>query len=268
MSFFPAWFSSVLEKEKAWVYGPSGKTYAVDLNPETVHTIVLWSKNYSNLIENKKNIRDLLKKYNQLYLHFTITGLGGTRIERGVPSLSTSLRQLDPIVEITEKPERVTLRFDPCFFWEEKGKVLSNLSFFKKLAAEISARGIKNVRFSFAQWYGKAKRRADKLDFPYVDPPLEKKLNFSRDLVEIAQHWNLNLYSCSQGFLTSVPGIHPSSCINGPLLEKLHPASTPVSSRKDRSQRAECGCTESIDIGSYSQTCPHCCLYCYANPTI
>ncbi|MCK4557835.1 MAG: DUF1848 family protein [Candidatus Aminicenantes bacterium] len=33
-------------------------------------------------------------------------------------------------------------------------------------------------------------------------------------------------------------------------------------------QRAECRCTESIDIGSYTQSCPHSCLYCYANPRV
>ncbi|TEU04292.1 MAG: DUF1848 family protein [Candidatus Aminicenantes bacterium] len=30
---------------------------------------------------------------------------------------------------------------------------------------------------------------------------------------------------------------------------------------KDR-QRAECRCTESVDIGSYTQSCPRSCLYC------
>ncbi|MDH4198294.1 MAG: DUF1848 domain-containing protein, partial [Candidatus Aminicenantes bacterium] len=28
----------------------------------------------------------------------------------------------------------------------------------------------------------------------------------------------------------------------------------------------DCLCTESVDIGSYAQSCPHSCVYCYANP--
>jgi DNA repair photolyase len=63
-----------------------------------------------------------------------------------------------------------------------------------------------------------------------------------------------------------VPGIRPSACINGRLLQELHPNGAPVSVRKDRTQRRECRCTESVDIGSYTQTCPHSCVYCYANP--
>ncbi|MCP2604906.1 DUF1848 domain-containing protein [Candidatus Aminicenantes bacterium AH-873-B07] len=84
----------------------------------------------------------------------------------------------------------------------------------------------------------------------------------------MAKAYNLNLYACSQSFLINLNEIKPSSCINGNLLIKLHPKNFQTSTRKDKSQREECNCTESIDIGSYTQACPHSCLYCYANPKI
>lgn len=268
VAHFPGWLSAAVKEEKARVYGPSGHCYTVDLSPQAVHTFVLWSKNFENLIENKSCLRDFLQKYDQLYLHFTITGLGGSFIEKGVPHPPVALFQLDPLIKIVGLPERISIRFDPVLYWKEDSAIKTNIHFFEKIAPELNARGIKDIRVSFAQWYAKAKTRAAKHRFFYMDPPQREKKEAAGIIARIAQKWNLELHSCSQNFLTEVPGIRPSSCIDGPLFQKLHPDGEPVSGRKDKSQRAECRCTESVDIGSYTQFCPHSCIYCYANPTI
>jgi hypothetical protein len=268
VAFFPEWLASAFMEEKAKVYGPSGHVYSVNLSPDAVHTIVLWSKNFANLLENEAGLKDVVGKYDQIYLHFSITGLGGTFIERGVPSYRKALSQLDDLVNFVEKPWRVSVRFDPVVYWREGDRVLTNLHVFEKIAPDLEKRGIHDIRFSFAQWYGKAKRRAANHGFFYIDPPQEKKLEDAAYLVQIAKKWNLNLFSCSQDFLTAVNGIRPSSCIDGSYLQSLHPHRERVSTQKDRTQRKECRCTDSVDIGSYTQCCPHCCLYCYANPKI
>jgi len=268
VAFFPEWLSSVLEEKSARIYGPSGFTHTVDLSPEQIHTIVLWSKNFSKLIHNAYKLRDLLQRYDQLYFHFTITGLGGSLIELMVPPPERALSQLEPLLNIAGAPERVTVRFDPVVYWEEKNKILTNLYFFEKIAPTLSRIGIKDIRFSFAQWYRKARRRAENRKFSYIDPSPEEKKEAAQILVQIAELWNLRLYSCSQDFLAEVPGVLPSACIDGQLLQRLHPQNEPVSLRKDKSQRAQCRCTKSVDIGSYTQSCPHACLYCYANPKV
>lgn len=266
VAFFPDWLSAVLEEEEARVHGPSGHTYSVNLSPDIVHSIVLWSKNFANVIENFRGLKDMLQKYDQIYLHFTITGLGETFIERGVPPYQKALDQLTDLVKIVGIPERITIRFDPVVYWRERGSICTNLYIFEKIAPFLQKYGIKDIRISFAQWYKKAVKRAEKIGFPYIDPSEEKKLDGARYLSDVAQAWGFDLHSCSQNFLTEVPGIRPSSCIDGLLLQRLHPCNAPVSLAKDRSQRVECGCTESVDIGSYTQFCPHSCLYCYANP--
>jgi DNA repair photolyase len=268
VAHFSGWLSAALKEEKARVYGPSGHRYTVDLSPQTVHTFVLWSKNFKNLIENKSSLRDLLQKYDQLYLHFTITGLGGSFIERGAPEPSEALSQLDPLIKIVGLSERISVRFDPVLYWIENSELRTNIPFFDKMAPELHARGIKDIRISFAQWYAKAKARAAKYGFLYIDPLQKEKKEAANRLAQMAQSWDFKLYSCSQDFLSEVAGIRPSSCIDGPRLQKLHPDGEPASGRKDKSQRAECRCTESVDIGSYTQFCPHSCLYCYANPRI
>ncbi len=268
VAFFPEWLASAVKNERALVYGPSGRAYTADLRPQSVHTFVLWSKNFESLIKNRHGLRDCLAKHGQLYFHFTVTGLGGSFIEPGVPPPEKALAQLEALVGIAGHPERVSLRFDPVVFWEEKGRRLSNLTFFENLAPRAASMGIKTVRFSFAQWYEKARRRAARCGFRYIDPPAGDKLETARRLVGIAREQGISLFSCSQDFLAGVPGIRPSSCIDGRLLEALHPSAEPASQAKDKSQRRECRCTESVDIGSYTQPCPHSCLYCYANPRL
>ena len=51
--------------------------------PETTHTLVLWTKNPTNLIEHEK-LRECCVRY-PLYVHFTITGIGDTHLEPNVP---------------------------------------------------------------------------------------------------------------------------------------------------------------------------------------
>lgn len=263
---FPEWLAAAIEEKRARVTGPSGRIYDVDLDPASVHTVVLWSKNFANLIDNAFGIRDLLAAYDQIYGHFTITGLGGTAVEPGSPVPAEALAQVQRLVELAGAPRRISLRFDPVLFWREKGEVVSNLSFFPTLARTAASAGVTDIRVSFAQWYRKAGRRAAARGFDFVDPPEAEKLARAEALAAEAREHGLTLYACSQPFLTAVPGIRPSACIDGALLEALHPRREPVSGTKDKTQRTDCLCTESRDIGSYTQTCPHGCVYCYANP--
>jgi DNA repair photolyase len=268
IAFFPEWLSKAISVKQAIIVGPSGNKYKVNLDYSEVHTFVLWSKNFSNLIQNKYNLLIHLSKYSQLYFLFTITGLGGTFIESQVPSPLMTISQIENLIKIAGTPERISIRFDPIVYWNEKGTIKTNLYFFEDLAPLLKKFGIKKVRFSFAQWYEKCKKRAKKYNFQYLDPSTEKKKEDAKYLAQIARTYDLELYACSQSFLTEVEGIEASSCIDGNLLIKLHPKNYPVSIKKDKSQRKECRCTESIEIGSYTQVCPHSCLYCYANPRI
>jgi len=183
VAFFSDWLGSVLKEGEVKVYGPSGHTYTVDLNPASIHTVVLWSKNFASLVENRSRLKGELLKYDQVYLHFTITGLGGTFIERDVPPCSTTLLQLEDLVRFVGKPERISIRFDPVVYWREGRKIRSNLPFFEKIAPVLHEHRIKDVRVSFAQWYRKAKRRASKHNFIYIDPPRAQKMKDALYLV-------------------------------------------------------------------------------------
>jgi hypothetical protein len=266
VALFPEWMAAVIQAKRAHVIGPRGRVSSVDLNPQSVHTVVLWSKNFGNLLRNEVRLRELFAAYDQLYLHFTVTGLGGTPVEPGAPAPEEGLAQLPALVALAGGPERVSLRFDPILFWRDGAAVKSNLPFFGRIAEAAALCGVRNIRTSFAQWYPKARKRASVRGFDFVDPPDDEKKDRAAVLAGEAGKWGLALFTCCQPFLTDVEGIRPSACVDGRLLEGLHPGREPASRAKDASQRTECLCTESRDIGSYTQVCPHGCVYCYANP--
>ena len=165
-------------------------------------------------------------------------------------------------------PSRVSVRFDPVLFWEEEGETRSNSGLFSEVAEAAAAAGIRDIRVSFAQWYGKAVRQGRGPRLPFCVPSEAEQRSRALELAAIAAARGLVLHACSQPLSPAIPGIRPSACIDGALLESLHPRREPASRRKDRGQRAACLCTESKDIGSYTQACPHGCVYCYANPKV
>ena len=79
---------------------------------------------------------------------------------------------------------------------------------------------------------------------------------------EIAGRNNFTVNTCAEEIDLSEFGIEHGKCIDDTLIEKLTGCKLIIP--KDKNQRDECGCVESIDIGLYN-TCLHECKYCYAN---
>ncbi len=269
IAFYPEWLAKVLGEEEACFFHHGKRTtIRVGLSSDRVHTLVFWSKNFKNLLENRFGLKDLIKEYSQTYFHFTITGLGRTFLEPLAPTVSEAFGQIEPLLVIAGRPERISIRFDPIVFWYEGDELKTNLDFFKLLASKIGPLGIRTVRFSFTQWYKKSVARARRASLKFYDLDYRGKVEAVKRLTETADKYDLELWSCSQREIACLPGIKASACIDGAWLSELHPTREPASTIKDKTQRKDCLCTESIDIGSYTQSCPTACLYCYANPRI
>ncbi|MCR4396150.1 MAG: DUF1848 domain-containing protein [Candidatus Saccharicenans sp.] len=269
VAHYSSWLAASLKsREVCFFHHGSRRQVRVDLSPDRVHTLVLWSKNFQPLLDNQDGLRDLLSGYDQVYFHFTITGLGGSFLEKLAPRPEAALKQLPGLLQVAGRPERISIRFDPIIFWKDGGRLRSNLDFFQLLARTISRLGIRTVRFSFTQWYRKAATRAARAGLDFYEPGFEEKKLVVARLVETAVKYGLELWSCSQAEIAALQGVKASACIDGAWLSQLHPRQEPASTQKDRTQRPDCRCTESIDIGSYAQSCPAACLYCYANPRL
>ncbi len=261
---YPHWLAEALGAGEALVERPyGGGVRRVSLDPAGVHSLVLFSKDYSPLLRDEFGLRSALERHRQVCCHFTITGLGGTRLEPGVPPMSQALEQLAPLAAWLGDSRRLTVRFDPIVYWVEAGEVLSNLDAAETVLEASASVGVRQVRVSFAAIYRKMARRG----VEWHDPPWKEKVALARGLVARAEALGLSLSACSQPQLAAA-GVLQTGCIDGALLSHLHPDGLAAPRGKDRGQRADCLCTPSVDIGSYGMTCPNGCLYCYANPRL
>lgn len=79
---------------------------------------------------------------------------------------------------------------------------------------------------------------------------------------ETAYRHQLQLFTCCEPIDLSQYGVAHASCIDAIMIENILGCS--IRSQKDASQRPNCGCIQSVEIGAYD-SCAHGCKYCYAN---
>ena len=84
----------------------------------------------------------------------------------------------------------------------------------------------------------------------------------AEQLAAIAHQHGLVIDTCAEKIDLSQYGIEHARCIDDRLFSELLHCRLNVD--KDKSQRLECGCVASIDIGMYN-SCSNGCRYCYAN---
>ncbi len=229
--------------------------------PEKVHTVVLWTKNPTNLLAHE-SLRAALRGYGQLFLHYSITGMGASALEPAIPPTDEALRMLPELIAFVGAAERVRVRFDPIVHLKfPNNERYTNIHEFKNIAGAAAEVGVRNISISWMQVYKKVSARLRRFG---IEPLAIKKGRWNEEvshLRQIAARHGLRLHFCC------VPELPQSRCIDGEVLNRLHPGGQVCSEEPAKGQRELCGCTESWDIGWYSK-CVGGCLYCYANPQV
>lgn len=229
--------------------------------PEQVHTLVLWTKRPDLLVSHSRLI-DFLKQYQQLFLHITITGLGSTFLEPGIASAKVCIDALPQCIALVKSVQRIALRFDPILHLRlPSGEDFTNLYLLEKMGKALQHLGIQKIITSWMSPYTKVIKRLKKyhLESIHLTPAqIEKEFYY---LKTVCDAYAFQLQACC------VEVLDKSKCIDGPLLQSLHPENAKVNFEKAGGQRNHCGCTKSWDIGWY-WSCPGGCLYCYAQPEI
>jgi hypothetical protein len=257
-AFYGEWFMSRLEEGFAGVLNPfGGRKYIVPLKPQDVVCFVFWSKNFSPFLENLKVIDEMGYKF---YFNYTVTALSElfeNDVER--QSAIESLKKLSK----TYSPQHINWRFDPIII-----SSICDRNFFIKAFEELASEFeglVERCYFSFVTKYGKVKRNFDELEkssgVKITSCSKDFKIDLANKLSDIANRHGMQMYSCCGDYLVN-DRIKKGHCIDGGVIESLFfPKGLAY---KEKPTRKECGCTESTDIGTYD-TCPHGCVYCYAN---
>jgi len=257
-AFYGDWFMGRLKQGLAGVVSPfGGKKYVVSLKQEDVVCFVFWSKNFAPFLENLKTIDDLGYKF---YFNYTVTALpsvfeGNVDKESAIAALKLLSR--------TYSQRRINWRFDPIII-----STICDCDFyiraFEKLAGQFEG-FVERCYFSFVTQYNKVRRNLAELaaatGVEIIDCSEDFKIDLANELAGIAQRHGIQMFSCCGDYLVN-DQIKKAHCIDGGIIESLFfPDGFEC---EEKPTRPQCGCTESIDIGTYD-TCPHGCVYCYAN---
>ena len=265
-TFYYDWLQDCLKAKEVVVQNPlfPERISRVDLSPESVHAIVLWSKDFGNVLKRP----ELLNDYN-LYFQYTITHYNRL-LEPNVPTYEEALRTLEGLLK-HYRPEQFNIRFDPiiistkgeCFPTPEKPG-LARLKAFETLCRDLKSLGMDDCRLttSYLSLYGKVKERLAQSDLDLIHLNETQQRLFMERMIDVASRFDRDIYTCANPIFEGLEGVKKGQCIDGELLNQLFPGS--CTKAKDSGQRKACGCARSRDIGGYLP-CQHNCLYCYAN---
>lgn len=249
-AFYGKWFINRLNEGFVCVRNPFN-FHAVSkmfLNKDVVDCIVFWTKDATNFINYLPKINDMGYKY---YFQYTVTPYDKT--------IEPNLRDKNLIIENFKQlsnqigKEKVIWRYDPILL-TEKIDINWHVNKFEEMCKKL-ADFTDLVIISFLDVY----KKLDKSKIRSLTN--EEMQTIAKEFKKIAIKYNLKLKTCAENLSESLK-LEKASCIDKQLIEQICGYSLNV--RKDKNQRSECLCAESVDIGEYD-TCNHQCLYCYAN---
>ena len=256
-NYFSDWLFRRIKEGYLYVRNPVNihNISKIGLSPETVDCIVFWTKNPEPMLSRLKELDSY--KY---YFQFTLTGLGRD-IEKNIPDKKDKI--IPAFIKLSSAigREKVIWRYDPILFTNTYTPEY-HLSAFSQIARALEGY-TRSCVISFADIYSKNRKNMELIGA--YDIKGEQLTDFVKKLSDIAQKNHMSVSSCAEALNLSGCGVKHGCCIDKELIESI--VGYKINAAKDKNQRRECGCIESIDIGAYN-TCPNACLYCYANNSV
>ena len=253
-TYYSEWFLNRIKNGYLLVRNPMNahQVSRICLSPDVVDCIVFWTKNPTPMISRLEGLKDYC-----YYFQYTLTGYGKD-IENNLPDKREVL--IPSFIKLSETlgADRVIWRYDPIIITENYTAEY-HLKAFEEIAKALNGY-TKKVIISFVDIYQKNKKNMEQVNSKIVTNA--EWMDLAGNLKAIADKYDLKIATCSEDMDLSSVGIEHNACIDKDLIERLTGAKIKV--KKDKTQRPECLCAESIDVGAYN-TCRNGCKYCYAN---
>lgn len=252
--YYSDWFLSRIKEGWLYVQNPMNprQVSKIVLSHELVDCIVFWTKNPVPMLKRLDELKDYV-----YYFQFTLTPYGKD-IEPYVPHKK---EKMIPIFRsLSEKigKERVVWRYDPILFNDVYTEEYHRKAFAQM--AEVLSGYTEKCVISFVDIYAKNKKEMEALQL--IEKSEQEIKEFVEFLNDTAKQWGIQVAACAEKQDFSDCGVGRSSCIDRELIERITGSRLKI--LKDSGQRPECGCVESIEVGTYD-TCLNGCRYCYAN---
>lgn len=258
-AFYSRWFFERLRKGYIrWRNPYNGKDSYVSFG--NTKFIVFWSKNPAELLP---YLPLLKQKGIGCYVQYTLNDYVSEGLEPNVPSLADRIETFKLLTDELGLGS-VVWRFDPLILTD----TISTDSLLHKISnISDKLRGYaEKLVFSFADisTYRKVGRNLSAAGVNYHEWTDNEMYEFSHRLANM--NLNLKLATCAEKIDLTEFGIAHNRCIDPELICRISPELQPLvcNQQTDKGQRSLCGCITSKDIGAYN-TCPHGCVYCYAN---
>ncbi len=253
-SYYGEWFVNRLKEGYVLIQNPynNNRYSKASLTPEAVDIIVFWTKNPKPFIKYLPIIDDMGYAY---YFQFTLTPYG-KETESGLPKKA---ELLDTFINLSERlgKKRVVWRYDPIILTDTYTKDY-HAAHFAYMAEKLSDHTDRCV-ISFVDDYKNVASRMGK--DPTYSMTSDNILAVAETFSKIAKANNIELFTCAEAIDLEAFDIKHGACIDKEIIEQV--LGQKIKAKKDKNQRKECACIESIDIGTYN-CCANGCSYCYA----
>lgn len=281
-AFYADWFVNRWEKGYVRWKNPFNGVFSY-VSFQDTRAVVFWSKNPKPML---KHIDFLNANIKNFYFQYSLNDYEKEGYEGKVPPLKN---RIETFKELSEKigKDKVIWRFDPLLLTDtiDVSELLRRV---KNIGVQLKDYTNKLV-FSYAdiKVYKKVANNLTKEQIPYQEFTPRYMTEFAEGLQELNRSWNFKLGTCAEKIPLEKYGIEHNKCIDDDLMIELFAHDKELMdflgvelvvpdlfsqksgikknrNLKDKGQRELCGCMISKDIGQYN-TCPHECVYCYAN---